>query len=132
MADKSTLRQLSKCLNDASNLINDNDSQPALAPAPTVPRPERTREVVNVPSVRATINSAVNRARLMIGESSSRGLCSRLIRRERLRATNSKPSSAATKKPRLDKKNFEFVLLHLEDSYENAVFGKYGCYTWVY
>ena len=72
-----------------------------------------------VPSVRASINSAIDRARSMIGESSSRGLCSRLNRRERLRATSSKPSSVATKKPRLEKKVFEFVLLHIGDSCEN-------------
>ena len=124
MADKSNLRQLSKCLNDASNLINtmlENDSQPqqaALAPAQTVTRSDTTiREVVS--SVRASINSAIDRARSMIGESSSRGLYSRLNRRERLRATSSKPSSVATKKPRLEKKVFEFVLLHIEDSFEN-------------
>ena len=123
MADKSNLRQLSKCLNDASSLINtmlENGSQPqqaALAPAQTVTRSDTTREVV--PSVRASINSAIDRARSMIGESSSRGLCSRLNRRERLRATSSKPSSVATKNPRLEKKVFEFVLLHIEDSGEN-------------
>jgi hypothetical protein len=122
MDNKTSLQQLSKCLNDASNLINTmlhNDTQPqqpALAPAQPVPRPETPREAVNVPSVRATINSAVQRARLMIGESSSRGLCSRLNRRERLRATSSKPSSTATKKPRLEKKVFEFVLFQIEDS----------------
>ncbi|CAB3980212.1 leucine-rich repeat-containing DDB_G0290503 isoform X1 [Paramuricea clavata] len=123
MDDKSNLQQLSKCLNDASNLINtmlDTDTQrhqPGIASAQPVPRAERPREAaVNVPSVRATINSAVDRARLMIGQSSSRGLCSRLNRRERLRATSSKPStSTTTKKPRLEKKVFEFVLLSTED-----------------
>ena len=55
----------------------------------------------------------------MIRESSSRGLCSRLNRRERLRATSCKPSSVVTKKSRLEKKVFKFVLLHLEDSCEN-------------
>ena len=61
----------------------ENDSQPqqaALALAQTVTRSDTTiREVV--PSVRASINSAIDRARSMIGESSSRGLCSRLNRR---------------------------------------------------
>ncbi|CAB4014735.1 Hypothetical predicted protein [Paramuricea clavata] len=118
MDDKSNLQQLSKCLNDASNLINtmlDTDTQrhqPGIAPAQPVPQAERPREAaVNVPSVRATINSAVDRARLMIGQSSSRGLCSWLNRRERLRVTSSKPSTSTTKKPRLEKKVFEFVLL---------------------
>ena len=65
MADKSNLGQHSKCLNDASNLINtmlENDSQQAaLAPAQTAIRSDTTGEVVL--SVRASINSAVDRAR---------------------------------------------------------------------
>ena len=50
MADKSNLRQLSKCLNDASNLINtmlENGSQPqqaALTPAQTVTRSDTTTQ----------------------------------------------------------------------------------------
>ena len=126
-----SLQQLSKCLKGFSNLINtmlDNDTQPqqpALAPSQPVPQSERPTEAVNVPSVtqresvRATINSAVQCARLMIGESSSRGLCSRLNRREWFRATSSKPFSTATKKPRLEKKVFEVVLFHIEDSDNN-------------
>ena len=115
MADNSN----PKCLNDASNLINtmlEKDShtqKAALAMPQTVTRSNRNREVVNVPSVRASINSAVDRARSMIGESSSRDLCLRLNRRERLRATSSKPSSAATKKPRLEEKVFEFLCFTL-------------------
>ena len=123
MANKSNLWQISKRLNDASNLINtmlENDSQlqqAALALAQTVTRSDTTREVV--PSVKASINSAVDRAGSMIRESSSRGLCSRLNRRERLRATSSTPSSVATKKLRLEKKVFEFVLLRIQNSCEN-------------
>ena len=79
----------------------DNDSQPrqaALAPAQTITRSNRNRQVVNVRSVRGSINLAVDHAQSMIGESSSRGLCLRLNRRGRQRATSSKPSSVAMKR----------------------------------
>ncbi|XP_028408567.1 uncharacterized protein LOC114531117 [Dendronephthya gigantea] len=125
MDDKSNLRQLSKCLNDASNLINtilENDAplqQPGRTTTQPVSREGRQREAASQPSARATmISSAVERARSMIGESSSRGLCSRLNSRERLRATSSKPRETAAKRPRLEKKAFEFVLLQTENSDE--------------
>ena len=121
MDDKSNLRQLSKCLNDASNLINtilenDNPSQQHGTTTQPVSRERGPQEGTNRPSARATmISSAVERARLMIGESSSRGLCSRLNSRERLRATSCKSRGTTPKKPRLEKKVFEFVLLQNEN-----------------
>ena len=62
----------------------------------------------------SVVASAVNRARLMIQQSSSRGVYSRLGKKEQLRATSSKP---VPKKPRFDDKNkiFEFVLLQVEN-----------------
>lgn len=65
----------------------------------------------------SVVSSAINRARLMIQQSSSKGLYSRLGKRERLRAT--KPADTKSKKPRVvneKPKVFEFVLLQTEES----------------
>ena len=121
MDDKSNLQQLSKCLNNAGNVINtilENDNP--LEQHGTTTKPvswERgPQEAKNQQSARATmISLAVERASLMIGESSSRGLCSRLNSRERLWATSSKSCGTTAKKPWLEKKIFEFVLLWNEN-----------------
>ncbi len=75
----------------------------------------------------SVVSSAVNRARLMIQQSSSKGLYSRLGKRERLRATKplSKPADSKSKKPRVvvneKPKVFEFVLLQTEESDDKGV-----------
>lgn len=116
--DKSSLRKLSGCLQEASTLIN----------TMLVPQRERRTELPETQPTRqtqtgeadatSTISSTLNRARLMIQESSSKGLYTRLKKKERLRATSSKSSDTNPKKPRLEvlkQKVFEFVLLHTED-----------------
>ena len=70
----------------------------------------------------SVVSSAVNRARLMIQQSSSKGLYSRLGKRERLRATKS--ADTKSKKPRVVKekpKVFEFVLLQTEESDDKGI-----------
>lgn len=125
------LKQLSDCLNKASSLINTILEQPHNGNNPSERelerrQPEQSRQIA-LDEARASnptnplsrpanqhasvVASAVNRARLMIQQSSSQGLYSRLGKKERLRAT--KTSESMSKKPRIPEKPklFEFVLL---------------------
>ena len=155
--DKSDLRQLSQCLNQASSLIeailkhpehcSSSTQSTSTERTPVTPNerqrefgnntydtnnqfPRRSTESVNRPSLGeastsqhvSVVSSAVNRARLMIQQSSSKGLYSRLGKRERLRAT--KPADAKSKKPRVvneKPKVFEFVLLQTEESDDKGI-----------
>ena len=93
----SNLRQLSECLRDASSLIttmldSGDQHQPGTSspqqvsqPQPVLQRERRAtetcqgrRQAGREANVSATIASIVNRARLMIQESSSKGLYSRI------------------------------------------------------
>ena len=124
------LKQHSDCLNQASSLINTILQQPQNGNNPSERelesrQPEQRRQIA-LDDARASnptnssrpsnqhanvVASAVNRARLMIQQSSSQGLYSRLGKKERLRAT--KTSESMSKKPRMPEKPklFEFVLL---------------------
>ncbi len=106
MDDKANLRQLSNCLNQASSLINTILAAEERPDPPFTPRqlnqrqPEQRRPESVSPALSSeastsastshhvnVVASAVNRARLMIQQSSSKGLYSRLGKKERLRAT---------------------------------------------
>ncbi len=137
MDDKANLRQLSNCLNQASSLINTILAGEERPDPPSTPRqlnqrqPEQRRPESVSPAVSSeastsastsqhvnVVASAVNRARLMIQQSSSKGLYSRLGKKERLRATSSKPAQdSKTKRPHVEIRNkvFEFVLLQLDE-----------------
>ena len=139
--EKGNLRELSACLSQASSLINDILQQPTQQPQNSSSstsservsqaiQNERTPEAARNRSCESSssqhvsvVSSAVNRARLMIQQSSSKGLYSRLGKKERLRAT--KPASETKpKKPRVvtdeKPKVFEFVLLQIGELCEDT------------
>lgn len=121
------LQRLSNCLTQATRVVQElvtsnqnaagTNNQGALT---AVGQAARANTVTGTGML--AVGQAVNRARAMMTQSTSRGMFSRLNSRERLRATSSTnlqvPGKA--KKAKLDPKVFEFVLVKVDDENEDS------------
>ena len=112
--DRSSLSKLSSCLGEASELVKKIlDEETASS---QTSRPESSGSSGN------RVFSALQRARSMLNssQSSTSGLCKRLNKRERLRASSTTNDQGQRKKAKKeDLKAFEFVLLSLGDEDED-------------
>ena len=108
------LRRLSNCLNQASQVVQElaaNSGRNVVTDATVGETSTSTNTSITM------VGQAVNRARAMMRQSTTRGLYSRLNSRERLRASSSNNSAPVkSKRAKVDSnKVFEFVLLRLDD-----------------
>ncbi|CAB4030287.1 leucine-rich repeat-containing DDB_G0290503 isoform X1 [Paramuricea clavata] len=109
------LRYLSRHLTEANNIISTFMEQPVTS---TTSAPSTATTTT---SSATTVGSVLSRARAMISQSVSNGACSRLGRRERLRATSSPRQQNPPKKQKKDEqKVFEFVIVDVRESEGNS------------
>ncbi len=109
------LRYLSRHLTEANNIISTFMEQPNTS-ATSAPSNSTTTT-----SSTTTVGSVLSRARAMISQSVSNGACSRLGRRERLRATSSPRQQNPPKKQKKEElKVFEFVIVDVRETEGNS------------
>ena len=115
------LRRLSNCLNQASQVVQElaaNSGRNVVTDATVGETSTSTNTSITM------VGQAVNRARAMMRQSTTRGLYSRLNSRERLRASSSNNSAPVKSKRAKVESNkvFEFVLLRLDDEDDEELY----------
>lgn len=114
-------RRLSNCLNQASQVVQElaaNSGRNVVTDATVGETSTSTNTSITM------VGQAVNRARAMMRQSTTRGLYSRLNSRERLRASSSNNSAPVKSKRAKVESNkvFEFVLLRLDDEDDEELY----------